>query len=74
MVQIRLECDEPNDWGLSKNMTECYFCGEKKGVWCKICREVLCNECHKIKERLCFESDWLSPHQYYESEFLGVKL
>jgi len=51
---------------------ECYWCGEDVAVFCKICDKNLCNTCHRESERTWFESDWLSPHQYYESEFLGV--
>ena len=53
---------------------ECYFCGENNADFCKICNKDYCEKCHKeSEETIQNHSEYLSYHQYYEMEFLGVK-
>ena len=54
---------------------ECYFCGDRLPTchWCKICQKAFCVADHIEHEMSFRESEYLSWHQYYDMEFLGVK-
>ena len=49
---------------------ECENCAECEGEWCKICQEVFCEKCHKRNEKNWRETEYLSPHQFYEKEIM----
>lgn len=55
-------------------MGECYFCGENKGKWCKLCQKSFCPDDHQeeIKGIQAY-TEHLDWHTYYGMEFLGVK-
>ena len=48
---------------------ECYYCSDE-GRWCKICQTVFCLYCHHDSETAGATEEFLSPHEYYEGEFL----
>ena len=53
-------------------MAECYFCGENNANWCKICQAAFCIVDHEEHEESFRQTEYLSWHQYYDMEFLGV--
>ena len=53
-------------------MAECYYCAENNAIFCKVCQESFCKNCHIEHEQSFFDTEYLSPHQTYELEFKGV--
>ena len=50
-------------------LAECYYCSDE-GKWCKLCQQVFCKGCHDGSEKQWAIEEYLSPHEYYEREFL----
>lgn len=57
-----------------KSLAECYYCAEDNAEWCKLCQKPFCTGCHAQEMASMMEfAEFLTPHQYYDMEFLGVK-